>query len=417
MIRVITFAGRLLTWLLLSGLLALDLSAQTVPLQRTLPYSKAEIEKALRGLQAYKGGRLPILDGFVVSDQALDHYERPFYQYSVQVTATGPASSDVRVSARITAWYTDPSPSQAGYRLLTSNGRLEADLMDRLGEALNQRAGAAPAAKTEAGISPGQAGANSNAAVSAPQPSRPSLPLARLEATAPPELSKASRSSSSAEDRHIQQLSEEAKNLEQILRTQSHPDNLAVIKSSRTPVMDRPDDGAKQMFLADAEDEFQIIDTNASWVHVQVSGLSRGWIRRSDVLLPAAYERTGATEASDITPAPFRQTRQEIAAFPGKWEALSGKQVKVVWVQPSTSEASEADKFNYAKAVFRRAFPDLLKSNPPLAGVVIVFDSEDGGMTAATLATLQQWSAHHMTDNLFRKQCWFDPADAFRVKN
>jgi len=52
-----------------------------------------------------------------------------------------------------------------------------------------------------------------------------------------------------------------------------------------------------------------------------------------------------------------------------------------------------------------------------LAGVVIVFDSEDGGMAAATLATLQQWNAHHMTDNIFWKQCWFDPADAFKLKD
>ena len=42
----------------------------------------------------------------------------------------------VRVNATITAWYTDPVPAKSGYQVLPSNGRLEADFLDRLQEAL-----------------------------------------------------------------------------------------------------------------------------------------------------------------------------------------------------------------------------------------------------------------------------------------
>ena len=42
----------------------------------------------------------------------------------------------VRVNATITAWYTDPLSGRSGYQVLPSNGRLEADFLDRLQEAL-----------------------------------------------------------------------------------------------------------------------------------------------------------------------------------------------------------------------------------------------------------------------------------------
>src|SRR5207244_9869066 len=58
---------------------------------------------------------------------------------------------------------------------------------------------------------------------------------------------------------------------EEIIRNQSHPDNLVSIRASQTPVLAKPLAGAQVLFLADAEDEFQLVDTTGSWVHVQVS--------------------------------------------------------------------------------------------------------------------------------------------------
>jgi hypothetical protein len=399
--------------------MGVPLGAAQTPLQRTFPNSKAALEKALRNLGAYSGGRLPILDGFV-AESSLERYQRPFYQYSLQVTCAGADSCTVRVGARITAWYADPSPSQSGYRVLASNGRLEADLLDRLQDTLGTKASAAELPAVPASKPPAAAAAPE---ASAPPPYiKPGPPVAALPrfgaAPSLPSRAESSEAEPPKDDLRIEQLSKEAKNLEQILRNQAHPENLAVVKNPNVPVVEQPDDNGKVLFLAGAEDEFQIVDTAGPWVHVQVSGLSRGWIRRSELQLPTAYEGAAPVTAAELGPStPFRQTRQETAAFPGNWEALKGKQVKVIWVQPASSSASDADKFSYAKGVFRKAFPELLHSSPPLAGVVIVFDSEDGGMAAATLATLQQWNAHHMTDNIFWKQCWFDPAEAFKLKD
>ena len=103
--------------------------------------------------------------------------------------------------------------------------------------------------------------------------------------------------------------------------------------------------------------------------------------------------------------------------FPGNWAPLRGKTVKIIWVQPSESQTSgQLSRITFAKSVFQRAYPEISQSGPDVAGVVVVFDSEDGGMAAATVATLQQWSAGHLSDDAFWKRCWLDPADAFKVK-
>ncbi|HSB75757.1 MAG TPA: hypothetical protein VLC12_08910, partial [Terriglobales bacterium] len=311
--------------------------AQSVPVQRAFSRPKGDVEKALRDLHAYSGGRLPILDGFVAGEQLLEQYQRPYYQYSVQVTVPDPGSTVVQVSARITAWYAGASAAQSGYRVLPSNGRLETDLLDRLSEALGMKPGeaqepAAPAAETTAPkaqpaqqIPPAMAAPAQQAAGALP---RPSFGQTELPSHAP------AAAAERANNGRIEQLSNQAKNLEQILQRQSRPDNLAAVKSARTPVLERPEDGAHVLFLAEAEDEFQIVDTNGPWVHVQISGLSRGWIHREALQLPPAYDTPVPVSAAEVAPpSPFRQTRQETAAFPGTWQPLRGKQVKVIWVQ------------------------------------------------------------------------------------
>jgi hypothetical protein len=49
--------------------------------------------------------------------------------------------------------------------------------------------------------------------------------------------------------------------------------------------------------------------------------------------------------------------------------------------------------------------------------VVVIFDSEDGGMAATTLTTLQQWRAGHLPDEAFWRRCWRDPVEAFKSQN
>ena len=44
---------------------------------------------------------------------------------------------------------------------------------------------------------------------------------------------------------------------------------------------------------------------------------------------------------------------------------------------------------------------------------MLIFDSVDGGMIAATSATLQQWKAGKMSDAALWHQCFFDPPEIF----
>ena len=82
-----------------------------------------------------------MLDGFTVpGDRPLSRFERGYYQCVTQVISTQSGASLVRVSATITAWYTDPVAGKSGYQVLPSNGRLENDFLDRLQEGLSDGA-------------------------------------------------------------------------------------------------------------------------------------------------------------------------------------------------------------------------------------------------------------------------------------
>jgi hypothetical protein len=179
-------------------------------------------------------------------------------------------------------------------------------------------------------------------------------------------------------------------------------------------------EGSKAVLVADAEDEFQIVDTTGEWVHVQVSGLSRGWVRREQVDMPSASAASLSTLEQDpatFDRAPgFQQTREEVSVFPGKWEPLDGKKVKIIWVQPSDKKSFGTEpKLNLVKTVFKKSFGDVGTTTPAIAGVVVILDSEDGGMAATTMAALQQWHAGHLPDDAFWKRCLLDPAEAFKT--
>jgi len=115
-------------------------SAQAVPYERTYRQSKSAVEKALKELQPSTSGRLPVLEGFALpGDHPLNRYQRAYYQAAVQVSSTPSGGSLVRVNTKVTAWYADSIPSRSGYQLLTSNGRIESDLLDQLTDLLATR--------------------------------------------------------------------------------------------------------------------------------------------------------------------------------------------------------------------------------------------------------------------------------------
>jgi hypothetical protein len=414
--------------------------AQTVPYERTFSQPKAVVDKAVKGLQSSAAGRLPVLDGFVIpGDRPLDRFQRGYYQCTVEVTSPPSGGTQVRVSAKITAWYADPVAAKSGYQVLPSNGRLEADFLDRLDEALGKATVARTPPPSPPAVKPKSKTDASAPAISAPQPQDtvPGEPIVSSKTaglTSPFKTGTISREDEIASlatqkavtDRHIEELTKEAKNLDEILRNQSHPSNLVVVKKSGTAVLVSPNEGAKVMFQATAEDEFEMLDDNANWVHIRISGLSRGWIRRSSVEMPedsaSEPEPQPAPASAQTSPEPsrkppFQVENEQIASFPGDWVPLRGKTVKIISVQEASGKAADTGshaKLEFAKSVFDREYVELTKSSTIAAGVVLVFDAEDGGMMAATLPVLQEWKAGTLSDEALWRRCYFDPPEMFR---
>ncbi len=183
-----------------------------------------------------------------------------------------------------------------------------------------------------------------------------------------------------------------------------------------------PIENAKVLFLAAAEDEFEILDANSNWVHVRISGISRGWIRRSSLEMPTAdpdpppAETEAQSEPAHTDTQPFHVQNEQVASFPGNWGPLLGKTVRIVTVQKAGDNATVTGpeaKLAFAKSLFDREYADLISTSSSVVGVVVIFDSEDGGMIAATLPALRQWKAGTLSDEAFLRRCFFDPREAF----
>jgi hypothetical protein len=416
--RVAFWAG----WGILAALVTVRAQAQTNLYERSFPQSKAAVEKAVKTLQANLAGHLPVLDGFAnPAEHPLDHYQRGYYQATVQVSSVASGGSLVRVSTKVTAWYTDPSGSHAGYQLLTSNGRLEADLLDQLAEQLVKGSTASGSGTRSVSTTPSaEPPSTAEPTPSAPAPKFPDtrtfssslrqgLAAQEREGGRTPELAAADKSTSP--------LQAEAENLEEVLKNQAHPKNLVAVKKSGTPVVATPSLNAKPQFLASMHDEFEMLDFNADWVHVRISGLSRGWIWRNSVEMPEGISDTNTPAVSAQAPAAdlFHVIREETAPFPGDWEPLRGKSVKIISVQKSDENAKDAgpkERLEYAKFLLDKSSTEMTQKPQDLAGVVLIFDSSDGGMIAAPLATLHQWRAGTLSDSAFWHKCFFDPPEA-----
>ena len=418
---------------ILFAAVALSTSAQTNPNERVFPQTKATIEKALRAMEANLAGRLPGLDGFAKpGDHPLDRYQRAYYQSTVQVSALPSGGSLVRVNTKVTAWYADPVASHSGYQLLPSNGRIEADLLDQLAEQIAKTA-AEGGAQIASGL-PSQAPAEPSAKIEAAKPKQ-AQPEATIATPAPkfPEADRTFSSSvsqglaaqanvhpetSTAAIKSDSALQAEAESLEEVLKKQAYPKDLVAVKKSGTPVVATPSVNAKPEFLASMHDEFELLDFNADWVHVRISGLSRGWIWRNSVEMPNGIRDTDAQPASALTPVAdlFHVIREETSTFPGDWDQLRNKNVKILTVQKVDENAKDAGakaRLEYTKFLLEKDYNELAKTPAAAAGIVVIFDSADGGMVAATMATLKEWRAGGLSDSALWHKCFFDPPETF----
>jgi hypothetical protein len=398
---------------------------QDAPQERTFHQSKAAVEKALKQLQAAMSGRLPVLDGFATpSEHPLDRYRRAYYQSTVHVSSTASGGSVVRVNTKVTAWYADPKPGRSGYKLLTSNGRIETDLLDQLAEQLISMPGNVAAAVSKSATMPRAEGRGADeSTIAAPMPNRQETGVL-FSSPVPQGLSAQELAGSKPTQQNLPQkvgggLRAEAASLEDALRNQTRPKNIVAVKKSGTAVVSTPSLNAKPLFLASMHDEFEMLDFNRDWVHVRISGISRGWIWRDSLEMP---DSVPDNPQATMTPAPasdiFQVSREQTAPFPGDWEPLRGKTVKIVSVQKTHETAKDGGpeaKLEFAKFVLDRNYAELARKPQDLSGIVLIFDSVDGGMIAAPFSALQRWKAGTLSDAALWHQCFFDPPETFTV--
>ena len=422
------------------------------PYERTFTSPATDVERVVRNLRPSSSGRLPTVDGFVeVGDLPIDHYERGYYECTFQVVATPSGGATVRASAKITAWYNDPTPARSGYRVLVSNGHIENDFLDQIQEAL----GPASVPKLPGSATAAGPPAKSNTAAAPPTSSGGLHPQVRLDpapldteesssiksvvagnfavAPRPPGESAAPavpagenldslKLQRAAVEKRAQELSADIKNFEEILHNQTRPADLATVKKAGTRVFSKPGETSPVLFSADAEDEFQILELEGAWVHVQISGSSRGWIRRTQLDLPAEYADSPAA-ASDPAPAAalaaglFSISKDETTTFGGKWAPLATKKVRVIWLEPPSASATSTakEKLAFARALFEKTYDELKSSGTAVDGIVIVFDSADGGQIAATIPSVKQLADGAVSESAFWKQCSLDPPESFQA--
>ena len=416
--------------------------------ERSFGQSELAVKKAVNQLQGEMSGHLPALDGFAIAgEHPFERYQRAYFQATIQVTPGANGGSVVRVSAKVTAWYDDPQKAHSGYELLHSNGRIEADILDQLSE---QLASAKPnsdqspieivhpepgkvvavAPETKAETSKVEVGSSNESkpatepALSAPQPhlfdapsnlaSSLSRGLASSEASSQPS-SKPEMPTPKADPERTR-LQAEIEQLQEVLKTQSHPKNMVAVKKSGTAVVSTPSLTAKPIFLATAHDEFELLNFNQDWVHVRISGLSRGWIWRNDLELPDSVPDTQAAPAGGEAANYFHVVREETAPFPGDWGPLRSKNVKLITVQKIDESAKEAGpqlKLEFAKSVFQKSYADMAQNPGGLSGIVLIFDSADGGMIAVPQSVLEKWKTGALSDSGFWSACFFDPPETF----
>lgn len=402
--------------------------AQTGAYERTFRQSKSAVEAALKELRPSLAGRLPALDGFAdPGDHPLNRYQRGYYQTAVQVSPAASGGTVVRVSAKVTAWYADSSPAHSGYQLLKSNGRLESDLLDQLSDLLSGNAEGSSGSNAGNGTPAIATQSQKKAAdpiISAPVPRLPDAGIAfpsSMGGLSSRELAD-TKNLPRTQGQHATGLQAEAASLEEVLKNQVHPKNLVAIKKSGTPVVSTPSLNGKTLFLASAQDEFEMLDFSEDWVHVKISGLSRGWIWRTSLEMPEGISdvptnsRPGKLAVVDL----FQVSREETAPFPGDWEPLRGKNVKIISVQKiqeNEKDSGAQAKLEFAKSLIDKNYAELATKAKDLAGIVFIFDSIDGGMIAATLPTVQEWKAGTLSDAALWHRCYFDPPETFNVAN
>jgi hypothetical protein len=406
---------RMLLLLILSVSFCMKSLGQDSSNQRNFAVQVVDAKAAVQRIAATSQGRLPTLEGFVQqSDLPMERYDKGYYEIKFQIIPAGSGTA-ILATSKITAWYSDPDASKSGYRVLVSNGRLENDALDRISDILTPRVGSGrPAGNI---VSAPQASKTTVLNLSSPNVALHPAKSLQPTTTAASPVSHSSNleptKTPTASEKRAQELSDYIKDLEEIQRNRAHPTDLAAVKRSKTPVFAKASETATVLMEAEAQDEFQILGLDGTWVHVQISGASRGWIRRAQLEMPFGFAQP--SEKAPATDPMFKVAKVETTPFRGDWAPLKGKPVRIEWVEPSnpTVSTSRQEKLAFAKSVFLSASKDAPSSTQPTEGIVVVFDSADGGQIAAAMSSVKALADRTLSDTAFWHQCSIDPPESF----
>jgi hypothetical protein len=399
--------------------------------ERTYPCSLEVVQKGLQQIGGFGGGKLPIMDGFVTatSDQ-LEHYERPYYQYRVHLRPLNANSTVVTVEAKISALYTNTDPSRSEYRSLPSNGRLEADLLDRLQAALPGGTGGSAPNSSATGLSH-KPGASPDMRAKEPALRPSSKALDTVVKTAGSAAASEEQLDAILADRQAVREKTAALQvqIERLKGSDHKPANasrLASVKHSGVGVMSRQNFGGPVLFRAQAEDEFEVVELQSGWAQVRLGPDSAGYIQADELVVPEGIVAKAAGASPEVSEAGggvaprdlgFSVSREDVTFFSGDWVRLKGKKVLFVYAQPRgllSDMANQDAKLGYAKRIFESRYRAVSQAKTDVEGVVVVFLGSRGGVAAATLQDIRQWVEGGLADEAFVNRCSLDPAAEFK---
>ncbi len=351
--------------------------------EREYAFPLTNVQAALQQMGAFRGSRLPSLDGFIRPTRVkLDQYERPYYEYKIDLTPHGNAKTLVHVKANVSAWFPDPSGKDSGYQSFESNGRLESDLLDRLADFLN----------------------NNRATVGAD----------------------AETLQKEINDAHEQRVATEQRiaELEQQLARMRDPQPQAQAGEVRyvsvarpgVAILGAPQVKASVVLRAQRDDEFEVAERRGAWLQVKLDDGKSGWVRSAEVEgMPT--EDSAASKGGPVSG--FSVIREMTSTFSGDLPRLKGKTALYVWARPEGSSLNvQANrKFPFAESVFMQRYQEVTHgANAAVAGIVVIFLDQAGGIVAASLDDIRQWADGNLSQHAFAEKCSLDPPSAFGIK-
>jgi hypothetical protein len=361
---------------------AFGFAAETSPgtQERDYPFPLPAVKLALQQLGAYRGGRLPSLDGFITTVRAdLGHYERPYYEYKIELVPVALDRTTVRLKANVSAWYADAQSGESGYIAFESNGRLENDLLDRLNELLTKN-------KSKIATDP-DAVAKQIAAVR----------QQRLEAES--------------------RVAELEKQLQASTAPLPQTKSAEIVSVTRpVPVLGAPEEHAPVLLRAQSEDEFEVLEHRAAWLRVKLGETTSGWVKRAQVhaSLAAGSSDLRLPDKSEVEA--FAVIREMVSSFSGDWTRLNGKQALYLWARPEGSirDVAVGQKLRFVERIFKERYREVTHSpQNPVDGIVVIFLDQRGGVAAATLEDIAHWADGNLSQTAFLKRCSLDPPGAF----